>query len=315
MKLNRSQTHLIKGLAIIMVIASHFRKVYDLPETVQNLLNPCGYLGVGLFLMVSGYGCAVSCSENCFGTFVKRVSRLIVPLTSATVITVLIQIILKITPPSPLLIIFQCIGLNHQICSAAWYISLQYLCWFSFLFLGNQYSMIKILIWGFCLSFVILMFSIWVDVDGLFLDLWGLNAFSFVAGVIMSMYNIGKKTLIVSLSLFVTLFIFCYFLMGNPTDLLLRNPLKSLIAVLFVIMVFSLTMLLPIKNVPHIFLLVGQNAYYIYLAHVFFAFCFGKFVLGLSFSEAFVIFAFVTLLGSFVLKRIDDKLRQLKWMK
>ena len=97
--LSKQDTQALKALAIIMVIISHFRKLYDLPDGIQSIFNPGGYLGVGLFLMLSGYGCSVSTSKNDLYTFFKRVQRVVVPLTSVTIISVGVMMAVGITPP------------------------------------------------------------------------------------------------------------------------------------------------------------------------------------------------------------------------
>lgn len=50
--LNRNQTDEIKGLAIILVIISHMAYIMNIPQKIELLIHPFGYLGVSLLFFV-----------------------------------------------------------------------------------------------------------------------------------------------------------------------------------------------------------------------------------------------------------------------
>ena len=98
MVISRDTTQVLKGIAIIMIVISHIRYIYDFGEGLEKIFNPCGYLGVSLFLMLSGYGCAISSSRNTISTLIKRVRRVVIPLAICTLSCALVMIATH-TPP------------------------------------------------------------------------------------------------------------------------------------------------------------------------------------------------------------------------
>lgn len=70
------------------------------------------------------------------------------------------------------------------------------------------------------------------------INMWGLNAFSFSAGIFSAKHKlqiniIRKYYILVSVMLFAMGFILYYFVAGNIDTLIIRNPSKSVIAILF----------------------------------------------------------------------------------
>ena len=60
MYISKDSSTVMKGLAIIAVILSHLPRVINFPSFMKSMLHPLGYLGVAVFLCLSGYGCAMS---------------------------------------------------------------------------------------------------------------------------------------------------------------------------------------------------------------------------------------------------------------
>ena len=58
--LKKSDSQMIKGIAILAVMMSHMSYIMNIPPKIEILIHPLGYLGVSLFLAVSGYGCVIS---------------------------------------------------------------------------------------------------------------------------------------------------------------------------------------------------------------------------------------------------------------
>lgn len=319
MTLSKQQSQMIKGVAIIMVILSHVHRICDMPQTVEKLLNPCGYLGVALFLFVSGYGCMRSTNSNDMTTLWKRIKRVALPLALATIISYLALVISGDCLPLGV-VCLQAIGIYNGMCSACWYITFQYVCYLAFMLLGEKASFHCTIIWGSAFSIFVLFLSIVIDIDGLFINLWGLNSFSFVAGVIMAHCSLKKifsaEIGVIALSLiFVTLFICVYFLLGNPEDYKLRNPLKSLVALSFVLIFFffankpfHIERVMPVgfRWMGGGILLAGHYSYYIYLSHVLWVFCFNEIAYDTSLIVAIIKLSVVTILGTLIIKQFKD---------
>jgi len=254
--LSQRDSHIIKGIAIALVVVSHIHRICMLPDKLEPFLNPCGYLGVALFLFISGYGCMSSVSPNSLNTLYKRIFRVVKPLFYITVITFLLMLSFNETPSIKYMFL-QSVGLNNTMCSACWYITFQYFCYIGFLLLGKESSFHKVLLWALTFSLTILLISCLYEIDGVLFNLWGLNAFSFCAGVSvarMSANKIKKISLKAGLSLFVTfvcLFVCAYFVFHNPEEYVLRNPLKSMVSLSFVLCICFLITFLSNKDVVY----------------------------------------------------------------
>lgn len=321
-KLSQSQSQLIKGVAIVMVLLSHIHRICSLPHVIEKILNPCGYLGVALFLFVSGYGCMCSSSPNNCSTLGRRICRIIVPLSITTFVSCLLMVMIG-KQHTLRLEMLQAFGLNNELCNACWYITFQYVCYISFFLLGRMWSFFRIWLWGAIVSFGILLISIFCEINGLFVNLWGLNAFSFTAGVIIANMespqraDYNMKHCVILFCLFVVLFAMVYYLFGNPDEYLYRNPLKSLVSLTFVILVYfsfaSWTIRMNNKLIPvmRVFIILGQYSYYIYLIHAFWIFCFGEMAFDASLLMALLKLTIVIFLGSKVLRFVSGNLLHL----
>lgn len=62
-----ANTTSIRGVAILAVILHHFSQYYDVSIYVHDILDHFGYLAVGVFLFLSGYGNAVSFKKKTMG--------------------------------------------------------------------------------------------------------------------------------------------------------------------------------------------------------------------------------------------------------
>lgn len=111
--------------------------------------------------------------------------------------------------------------------------------------------------------------------------MWGLNAFSFQAGVIMAHLNlkekICKRLLITAMAVFATMFILTYKILGNPDALIAKNPLKSIIALAFIMTISTAAMIYQDKlNKINVLKVVGKYSFYIYLVHAFYIYTFNS---------------------------------------
>lgn len=121
--LSKKMTLQLKGIAILMVFASHIPQVANLPTGVANLLAPMGYHGVAIFLFLSGYGCYISLEKNQdIAKFIEKRARAILPsLIVATVIAAIVDYIVNGIPCSSLELILNSLGLSHGILQLTWY--------------------------------------------------------------------------------------------------------------------------------------------------------------------------------------------------
>lgn len=116
--------------------------------------------------------------------------------------------------------------------------------------------------------------------------MWGVNSFSYAAGVILALYSaevrifINKispiKSSLFLLGLFTIQFVLCYFILGNPQELYTSHIAKSLIAVTFCVVVYVISFFFGhLLNSKFKFLTkIGDLSYEIYLIHGAIIYCF-----------------------------------------
>lgn len=315
MVISKETTKGLKGIAIIMVVISHIHNIYDFDSATEQFLNPCGYLGVSLFLILSGYGCAMSKSGNSFNTLFRRIKRIITPLAICTLFSAITIAVID-TPPSMLYVTLQTFGLNSKFCPPMWYITLQILCYIIFYLIGKIKSNSRYVIHVFISSIILLLISVTYDVEGLGAYLWGLNAFSFQAGMIIARLKVSDRNLkhisMITSFIFVVLFIFTYLIIGNPDDLLVKNSLKGIIALLFATTVLIIAYLYKdILNSIHFLKTIGDYSFYIYLIHAFLIFTFNRIVFSNNGILAIICLLVIVSICCPLLKRCDEKIRSM----
>lgn len=315
MVISRDTTKVLKGIAIIMVVISHLHNIYNFDSVAEQILNPCGYLGVSLFLMLSGYGCAMSNSKNSLKTLFKRIKRIIIPLAICTLFSALI-ITTICPPPSLLFITLQTLGINSKFCPPMWYISFQFLCYLIYYLIGNVKSNHQYMIMSLSSGIILLLISVNFDVEGLGAYLWGLNAFSFQAGMIFAKLDVKdrhiKYILTITSLIFVFMFIFTYIILGNPDDLLFKNSLKGIIALMFATTVFMISYI----NKDQLFCMailktIGDYSFYIYLIHAFLIFSINSIVFSYNGISAIIYLLIIVTICCPLLKKIDEKIKSL----
>ena len=135
-------------------------------------------------------------------------------------------------------IILSCIGLSNTVNPVTWYIGLMWCCYFMYWICKRVNIQPE-----FPIGVSILLLSVIFGKTPI--NMWGLNSFSFSAGVLCATYKTSKrertnKDLIISAGLFVISFVFYYFILGNSNVLIIRNPCKSIIAILFLNCFFAI---------------------------------------------------------------------------
>lgn len=215
-----------------------------------------------------------------------------------------------------LYITLQTLGLNSKFCPPMWYITLQFLCYIIYYLIGNIESTNRYVILVFCSSIILLLISVTYDAEGLGAYLWGLNAFSFQAGMIIARIKANDRLLkqisMITLLIFVVMFIFTYAILGNPGDLLLKNSLKGIIALVFATTVTIIAYNFKDKlNCMPFLKTIGDYSFYIYLIHAFLIFTFNRIVFSDNGISAIIYLLVIVTICCPLLKICDEKIRSM----
>lgn len=231
-ELSKEESDFCKGIALIFITLSHLPRVMG-----GDALNPLGYFGVAVFLFLSGYGLRKSYDKvGLKGFWGKRIKRIIPPLCIITIAISIICYVLKDKRFNPIDIILGCVGLSNVINPVTWYIGLMWYCYLVYWICMKRRIRSELIIGGSILVLSVLFGNTSVN-------MWGLNAFSFSAGLYgaekaKKTYN-KQRFFEASVLLFIVSFVLYYFVGGNSNWLIIRNPVKSLIALLFLNCFFS----------------------------------------------------------------------------
>ncbi len=282
----RDTTQRIKGAAIVFVILSHLPRIISFPAYISSMLHPFGYLGVGLFLCLSGYGCAVSVARGGYNRrFIIRRIQTIVPALAVCTVAVSLLYLMLFGERFPIWEVgLNAVGLSCSIGHVTWYVCFQYICYL-ILFIGGVKKRSSTSAIYFAMGIAVIVFSAAFEIDSIGLSMWGLNAFSFPAGVLWYIHKDEmessickrRKIIIVGLSVaFVLLFVLCYFVLGNPENRFIQNPLKSLIALIMCLVFLTVgscyQKIFDRADVCNLLSGIGSISYELFLAHGFILF-------------------------------------------
>lgn len=309
--MDKSKSNALKGIVVLMVIVSHLPKILVLPGVLNSVLSPLGYHGVAIFLLLSGYGCFISIKKKTITEFLKRrIINIIPELFVITVIAVLLGHTINGTQYNIFQVILNGIGVRSDILKLTWYILFQYMCYYGLCSMMYCSKLSQNIV-AFAIAFAVLIFIICLVPVGIIRDnttYWGINFASFSAGIILATYKNKMQLLpkiserwMASIPLIVWAlgFVFVYYVLGNPEELVLRNLSKGLLACWFAISIFYLFKSISCKRIENILAIVGEYSYELYLIHGIFVFVipsffsFGNFMLipflGLTFVLAIVL--------------------------
>lgn len=234
----------IKGIACLMILICHLEQLFEMlggrTNTLLQLFHPLGFLGVGLFLSVSGYGTAVSYRRKGVnwsggGYLRSRISKIVPPLFLTTVFFVGIDICLNGNAYSPTVVFLNAVGIYCDIARFTWYILYQYLWYVVFVFGRNLSGKWSI---SYYIGAVLLFMLIGTNcTDERFqCSMWLMNLLNFPYGVLFTYYDKDKpspKTGWVPAILFLGLFALNYLILKNPGTPYLFAALRSSIALFF----------------------------------------------------------------------------------
>ena len=320
-RLRKKDSVMIKGLAIMAVITSHMSYIANIPTQIEKVLHPMGYLGVSLFLAVSGYGCAASMmkkSEKWQTFFVKRCLKIIPLLALVTIVSVALEFFLYGNRYNVIEVLLNAIGVSSSIGKFTWYICCQFFWYIVFSFSIRCENKKIIYLVGVGVVYVLSSFSVGNDI--VHLDMWGLNCLSFPIGVWFAMNenNISERIRknntkesfqwqILLFVIFMSLFALCYIVFNNPSNLWVQNLLKSLISASFVIaIIFGFIVYgekIETKMCGGVLLYIGGISYELYLIHGYWIFTLGSFFVPKS-----VFKIFIYIMGTLILSVIVHKI-------
>lgn len=287
--LSKKDSQMIKGVAIISVIASHMAYIISIPSKIELLLHPFGYLGVSLFLAISGYGCAVS-SLNAKTTNLdflkKRIAKILPMLIVTTWGAVILNYILYGHEFDVLEVAWNSFGIINSIGRFTWYIGFQYFWYVLFSLFETENP--GIYFWGAVIVYIV---SFTIKCSSIQLDMWGLNCFSFPIGVWVAINEVSIKrrlneikqwkVLLVTGGCFGSAFVFCYFILHNPSELIIQSATKSIVSASFVILVIAIFVVyknrIEESAIGGGLQMVGRISYELYLIHGYWIFVLSDF--------------------------------------
>jgi len=183
--LSKDWSNQLKGIAIVLVILSHLQ-----------LINHAGTWGVGLFLILSGFGLTQSYQKSGIDAFFqKRVSKVLIPYFIVTLIWIIVDAFLgmKHSMFSTILALIG-VNLNEEIDKSMWYIT-YILIWYAIFYItfriikNNSIKVITLFLFSVVLYKTSFIFPQAVGVDLYFLY--------FPIGVLLSL--LYKKIIAVKL--------------------------------------------------------------------------------------------------------------------
>lgn len=214
----KHDTQAVKGLMAIIILSHHIYQRVPAPDAtwLDYIFRSLGYLGVSVFLFISGYGitCSYKEGEGYLSLFLRnRVASLYI--VNVLLIFLYAIVLLAFNYAVPLEKVFQSFFIGDTIVGAGWYLQIQilfYLMWYFSIKRSEGYVCIKLLVG-------ITIFNLLAYLGDFGIH-WVLSNYAFVAGVILGMrktkfeeiLKIYNKTIEWSLILvMLSMFVLCYF--------------------------------------------------------------------------------------------------------
>ncbi len=136
------QTNQMKGLAIILIVFNHLCYYTEPPPSLYGVWSEAGMVGVAIFLILSGYGLCISMQhKGTKGFFLKRVTRILIPMIFSLGLLVLLKIILlKENEQNILIEIPKILFFIHSLDGKNWFI-IFILFWYFILYLTFTFGL------------------------------------------------------------------------------------------------------------------------------------------------------------------------------
>jgi peptidoglycan/LPS O-acetylase OafA/YrhL len=135
------QTNQLKGLAIILILFNHLCYYTEPSPSLYGVWSEAGMVGVAIFLIISGYGLSISMQQKGIeGFFLKRASRILIPLIFALGLLLLLKILLEGTEQNILIEIPRILFFMHSLDGKTWFI-IFILFWYCLLYLTFKFAL------------------------------------------------------------------------------------------------------------------------------------------------------------------------------
>ena len=258
------QTTCLKGVAILIVILHHLSQKYDGLEFF--FYQQIGYLGVAIFLFLSGYGLTESFKRSGLANFLrKRILKVYLPYVLATTTYFIYKLIIE-DKLNINVEIQRIVGIDFS----DWFVTfilLAYLLFYLSHSIGKKYA----------LEILTLTITLYVSISMYFGQekWWYVCAYTFPLGCltankkdqIISISNqYFKSSLTASIIIFITSTLTSYFYLKFYDSEIIAAILKIISATSFIsiIIVFSIRVNISSK----IFRVLGKYSYELYLSHI-----------------------------------------------
>jgi peptidoglycan/LPS O-acetylase OafA/YrhL len=135
------QTNQMRGLAIILILFNHLCYYTEPSPSLYGVWSESGMVGVAIFFILSGYGLSISMQQKGIqGFFLKRVSRILIPIIFALGLLLLLKILLEGTEQNILLEIPRILFAMNSLDGKNWFVVF-ILFWYSLLYLTFKFSL------------------------------------------------------------------------------------------------------------------------------------------------------------------------------
>jgi membrane-bound acyltransferase YfiQ involved in biofilm formation len=265
--ISRNETNSLKGISIIIICLYHYLVNLDKPGLLFILAN-VGYLGVVIFMFLSGYGIAKSYKTKGFYKFIsKRIEKVYLPFLAVNIFTIVLYFLFAKERFSVIDLIKYIIGIK-LIDDVLWYVIAILIFYFIF-YVTYKYFSLKtatILLLAFSIVYPIICFLFGIGMR------WYTTSFSFFIGVSIALYkeiydNLFQKKYYLFLSIFSFLFLvltFGSYYFNSIGCLKIWLCYFSNIAFNFIIIL----LLYRIRFGNAILLFLGVISYWMYLVHM-----------------------------------------------
>lgn len=265
--ISQDTTKYLKGFSIVIIAIHHF----SLHNNIRGIMFPftkVGYLGVSIFLFLSGYGIAKSYEKIGLNRFwIKRLSRVYIPFVIINFITLILYNIVLKKNYSYRDVLEYIIGIR-LIDPILWYVKailFLYLCFYILIKYMKKNNAIKVL----------LCISIFYPIVCYFINLgseWYTASFSFFIGIVMVFYKSRIDRIILPRYKYYLILASCLFIIFSSGNIFFNKvySLKVVFcyfsSILFTCLVLLIIYKIKLSNKPVLF--IGVISYEIYLIHM-----------------------------------------------
>ena len=300
--LSKNQTIILKGIMAICIVLHHLIVHYNSSFYFLKPFKYIGFICVGLFFFISGYGLTVSMytKKDYFKKFENRLNKVIIPFIIAIIIYTLYNIILFYNTG------YKCDQNIFFIVQNCWYVYEIIMLYILFFILYKNVNFKKATI----ILSIILLFTLIIMYRNNISNTWYKSTSAFIAGIIIAKYKKNIKEWIATKWLMkltvLSLFLLISLLLGKFMQLgILEIFIYNCSVILAtIVLLIILARIGDFKNKVMEYL--GTISYEIYLYHGLFIDLFLK--LNISDKIGTILIITFTIIFAFVINKINEKL-------